>query len=280
MKTVFITGASSGIGKETAIYFHNKGWNVVATMRKPEQENQLINLKNVTCLYLDVLDEQSIKEAVFVAINSFGKIDVLINNAGYSALGVFESASNDQIKRQFDTNVFGLMNVTREILPHFRENKSGTVVNIASVAGRMGFPLFSLYNGTKWAVEGFSEALYYELKKLGIKVKIIEPGPIKTDFYGRSMDITKKDNLTDYNEIVDKPKETIEGIYKFLGIPKFKHRFKNFKQVEVNGLKYDDNIFGKGMHTIKTKRLTKTKRDIKKILPKEIIDTYGKIQFV
>jgi short-subunit dehydrogenase len=113
-----------------------------------------------------------------------------VNNAGYAVYGPFEATTPAQVMRQFDTNVFGLMQVTREFLPLFRQKQGGVVVNVASIGGRIGFPLYTIYNSTKWAVEGYSEALQYELKPLNIKVKLIEPGVIKTDFYDRSMDIT------------------------------------------------------------------------------------------
>jgi short-subunit dehydrogenase len=199
-KTIFITGSSSGIGRAIAEYFQQNGWNVAATMRSPEKDEHLGSLKNVNLYQLDVLNETTINEAIKNTITDFGGIDVLVNNAGYGLVGAFEASTEEQIKRQFDTNVFGLMNVTRAILPYFRENKKGTIINIASVGGRITFPLYSLYHGTKWAVEGFSESLHYELKQFGIKVKLIEPGAIKTDFYDRSMEVMKKEGLTVYDD--------------------------------------------------------------------------------
>jgi len=208
-KTVFITGASSGIGKATAIYFSRNNWNVVATLRNPENEKELSLNENILLVKLDVTDETSIVLALAQALQRFGKIDALINNAGYGSLGSFESATAEQIKRQFETNVFGLMAVTRNILPHFRANKSGVIVNIASIAGRLSFPMFSIYNSTKFAVEGFSESLRFELDSFGIKVKIVEPGPIKTDFYSRSMDLFDVESLDEYKEIVSKVTATM-----------------------------------------------------------------------
>jgi short-subunit dehydrogenase len=128
----------------------------------------------------------------------------VVNNAGYGLVGAFEAATPEQIERQFQTNVFGVMNVCREILPVFREQKRGTIVNIASVGGRITFPLYSLYHATKWAVEGFSESLQYEVELFGIRVKIIEPGPIKTDFYNRSQDLTRRKGLTVYDSFIEK----------------------------------------------------------------------------
>ena len=129
-KTILITGASSGIGKDTAKYFQSKGWNVVATMRSPENEKELTTLDNVFVTKLDVLDLDSIDSAIANGIQRFGKIDVLVNNAGYGAYGPLESFPREKILRQFNTNVIGLMDVTRSILPHFRQNKNGVVINI------------------------------------------------------------------------------------------------------------------------------------------------------
>lgn len=187
-KTILITGASSGIGKATAIYFQQQGWNVIATMRSPEKERELNSLENVQLEKLDVLDLASIDQAIENGISRFGKIDAILNNAGYGAYGPLESFPRENIIKQFNTNVIGLMDVTKAIIPHFRANKDGVIVNISSIGGQMTFALGSLYHGTKYAVEGISESLHYEMKEIGIKVKIVEPGFIATDFGGRSFD--------------------------------------------------------------------------------------------
>jgi NADP-dependent 3-hydroxy acid dehydrogenase YdfG len=203
-QTIFITGASSGIGKETAKYFQLKGWNVVATMRNPEHETELIGLENVFVTKLDVLDLESISQAISKGIEKFGGIDVLLNNAGYGAYGPLETFPREKILRQFNTNVIGLLDVTRAILPHFRDNKKGIVMNVSSMGGKMTFPLGSLYHGTKFAVEGISESLRYEVEEFGGKVKIIEPGAIATDFAGRSFDFNTDEKLSAYQNIVSK----------------------------------------------------------------------------
>jgi NAD(P)-dependent dehydrogenase (short-subunit alcohol dehydrogenase family) len=203
--TVFITGASSGIGRETARYFSEKGWNVVATMRHPEsRKTGLESLANIELLHLDVLDRDSINTAVTAALAKYGTIDALVNNAGYAAFGPFEASTPDAVERQFHTNVTGLMDVTRTVLPIFRKQGHGIIVNVSSAAGRMTFPLYSLYNSTKWAVEGFSECLAFELRPFNIRVKIIEPGIIKTDFYDRSKDASSMKDVPAYNALVEK----------------------------------------------------------------------------
>ena len=185
-RTVLITGASTGIGRATAQHFQTQGWNVVATMRSPEDGADLATLPRVIVTRLDVTDSSSISAAVAEARAAFGGIDVLVNNAGFGAYGPLEITDMEVIRRQFDTNVIGLLEVTKAVLPTMREQRSGVVVNISSVGGRMAFPLGSLYHGSKFAVEGLSEALTYELAPLGISVKVIEPGLVDTDFAGRS----------------------------------------------------------------------------------------------
>ena len=202
--TVLITGASSGIGKATAKYFQAQGWNVIATMRSPDKETDLKALDNVLVTALDVTDEASITAAVAEGLDRFGAIDALINNAGFGAYGPLEAFSMDRIRRQFDTNVIGLLATTKKVLPHMRAARSGTIVNISSIGGKMTFPLGTLYHGSKFAVEGLSEALHFELEPLGVRVKIVEPGMIKTDFGGRSFDFQNDDSLTDYQDLVAK----------------------------------------------------------------------------
>lgn len=202
--TIVITGASSGIGKATAHFFQARGWNVIATMRTPEKETDLTTLDNVLVTRLDVTDEASITTAVEAGLARFGQIDVLLNNAGYGAYGPLEAFPMENIRRQFDTNVIGLLAVTKAVLPHFRAQQSGTIVNISSVGGKMTFPMGTLYHGTKFAVEGLSEALHYELEAIGVKVKIVEPGAIATDFAGRSFDFTNDETMVEYQGIVQK----------------------------------------------------------------------------
>lgn len=203
-QTIFITGASSGIGKATALYFQDRGWNIVATMRDPAQAGDLAALPRVLVTQLDVTDAASITAAVDAAQLQFGCIDAVVNNAGYGAYGPLEAFDMEGIRRQFDTNVIGLLEVTKAVLPLMRAQGKGVIVNISSIGGRMTFPLGTLYHGTKFAVEGLSEALHYELEPLGIRVKIVEPGMIATDFSGRSFDFRQTPDLTAYQPVVDK----------------------------------------------------------------------------
>lgn len=205
MKTVLITGTSSGIGKAAVQYFQQKGWQVAGTMRRPEKETELSKLDNVKLYALDVTDNDSVKKAIQQTIEDFGGIDVVVNNAGYGLAGPFETATEDQIHKQYDTNLFGVMRVIREVLPHFRARKSGTILNVTSVGGLVALPFNSLYHGTKWALEGFTESLFFELEPFNIKVRLVEPGGVKTDFAGRSLVMTTSDSDNHaYDEILQK----------------------------------------------------------------------------
>lgn len=204
MKSIVITGASSGIGKATAKFFAERDWHVAATMRQPENGTELNQINNISLYSLDVTHEASIQTTVQQILTDFGTVDVVLNNAGYAVMGPFEATTDEQIRRQFETNVFGLMNVTHAFLPHFRANQAGMFINVSSIGGLLSLPFMSLYHGTKWTVEGFSESLSYELRKLGIQVKIIEPGAIQTDFISRSMVRAVQPGLDAYNEALGK----------------------------------------------------------------------------
>ncbi len=209
-KTVLITGASSGIGKASAALFADRGWDVVATMRNPDDGADLADRDNVLITKLDLLDSASIESTVAAGLERFGTIDVLLNNAGYGAYGPLEATPMSVIRRQFDVNVFGLVETIQAVLPSMRAQRSGIIVNISSVGGRMTYPLGTLYHGSKWAVEGLSEALHYELATLGIGVKIVEPGGVNTDFGGRSFVFTHDPELTDYQPLVDMAAAALE----------------------------------------------------------------------
>jgi NAD(P)-dependent dehydrogenase (short-subunit alcohol dehydrogenase family) len=190
--TLLITGASSGIGAATVQRFLAEGWQVFATMRQPAHST-LIAHPNLHVLACDVTQPDSIQACVQTVLTLTDHLDVLVNNAGYGLIGPLELATTAQIKQQFDTNVFGLVQMMQAVLPTMRQQQHGLIVNVASIAGRTCFPLYSLYHGTKWAVEGISESAAYELAPHGIRIKVIEPGPIKTAFYDRSMHTTGVD---------------------------------------------------------------------------------------
>ncbi|MBE9461653.1 SDR family oxidoreductase [Dyadobacter subterraneus] len=202
-KTVLITGASSGIGKASAQYFAAKGWNVIASMRTPEKETELVDNNHIFVTRLDVQHPETIELAIQQGITRFGKIDVVVNNAGYGQYGVFEAVTPEQVQEQFDVNVFGVMNTIRAILPHFRERKQGMIINISSGAGRFTLPLISLYNASKFALEGFSEALSFELAALNIGVKIVEPGGTTTNFIKVSEEKISLKPLPEYDRFIN-----------------------------------------------------------------------------
>ncbi|KAF9658493.1 SDR family oxidoreductase [Tenacibaculum sp. ZH5_bin.1] len=200
-KTILITGTSTGIGRATAILFSKKGWNVIASMLDHQKETELTTLENVLVTEMDITKPKTIESTIKKGIEKFGRIDALVNNAAYGQYGLFEAATPDQIENQFRVNVFGTMNVTRAILPHFRNNKQGTIINISSAGGRIGIPLISLYNSSKFALEGFSESLSYELSSQNITLKLVEPGGVATPFHEVAKDNYAFDSkLTDYNE--------------------------------------------------------------------------------
>lgn len=186
MKTIVITGASSGIGKATAKYFAEKGWNVAATMRHPEKEKELSQLKNIKCFQLDVTDSDSIDKAYSAVRREYGAIDALFNNAGYCLFGPLELSSEEQIRKTYETLLIGLTLVTRKFIPALRENGGGVIVSTSSVGGVMTLPLTPTYHASKYAVEGLMEGLSYELHPFHIECKIVEPGGIQTDFWSRS----------------------------------------------------------------------------------------------
>ncbi|MEM8738821.1 MAG: SDR family oxidoreductase [Planctomycetota bacterium] len=182
-RVALITGSSSGIGRAAAEHFAQKGWGVAATMRSPEVRRPWAEELDVFCPALDVTDPESIASAVTQTLERFGRIDVVVNNAGYGLMGPLHGATDEQLDTQFRTNVLGLIAVTQAVLPALYESR-GTVVNVSSIGGRIGFPLGSAYHATKFAVEGLSESVRYELANHGVKVRLVEPGGIRTDFLG------------------------------------------------------------------------------------------------
>lgn len=202
-KTVLITGTSSGVGRATAKYFAKNGWNVIAAQRNIVNKGELQKFENVFFVSLDLTDKDSIKNAILESLKSHGQIDVLINNAGRGMHGVFEGVKPNDIEEIFRINVFGLMEITKRVLPHFRENGKGLIVNVSSMGGRVGLPLRSIYNSSKFAVEGFSEVLRYELQPFNIRVKVVEPGFVQTMFH-QSLSMIREDSVRMYKEQTDR----------------------------------------------------------------------------
>lgn len=200
MKTILITGASSGIGKETAILFAEQGWNVAAAVRNDEKLLMFADYKNIRPYHLDVNKKESVISGVEQVIKDYGQIDVIVNNAGIYTTNPLEMTSDGVIYNIINTNIKGVLHTTKIVLAHFRENKSGTIINVSSMAGRAAFPFQSVYHASKWAVEGFTESLYYELKPMGIRVKIIEPGIVKTNLYESVSDFTFENYPLEYQD--------------------------------------------------------------------------------
>ena len=188
-KVWLITGCSTGFGLELAKATLARGWPTVATARRPEALDELVarHGDKALAVRLDVTDPASIEGAVAQAEAKFGQVDVLVNNAGYGYISAVEEGEDDQVRAQFDTNFFGLVAVTKRVLPGMRARRSGHIVNISSIGGLVGFGATGYYHATKFAVEGLSESLNIEVAPLGIKVTIVEPGPFRTDWAGRSL---------------------------------------------------------------------------------------------
>ena len=190
-KTVLLTGCSSGIGLLAARLFARKGWNVVATARRPESLAEFADQPHVLTVPLDVRDEASIQAAVRASLARFGQIDVLVNNAGYGLFGPLEGAAHGELEAQFATNVFGAAAMMRAVLPSMRERRDGVIVNISSVAGHVDFPFGSAYIATKFALNGLSSSARHELALFNIRVKLVEPGAFKTNFVAGSLEHTE-----------------------------------------------------------------------------------------
>lgn len=185
-QVILITGVSSGIGKATAELFAQRGWQVVGTVRDVEKSQGDFHDEKIVLKKMEVTDEQSIHQVMNWIEQEYGRLDVVVNNAGFGLFGAFETCSEQDIEQQFAVNVFGLMRVTREAIRVMRKQGSGTIIQISSMGGRFTFPFYSLYHATKFSVEGFTESLAYELAPFNIQVRLVEPGAIQTDFYSRS----------------------------------------------------------------------------------------------
>ena len=184
---IFITGSSSGLGRAAARLFSCRGWKVVATMRHPEKERELADLAGVALLPLDIMEPTQIERAAEESIRR-GGVDVVFNNAGYGMAGPLEGMSDEQILRMVNTNLMGAIRTTKAFIPHFRAKRAGLFINTTSIGGLITVPFNSIYHATKWALEGWSESMAFELSQLGIGMKTVSPGGMKTDFFTRSFD--------------------------------------------------------------------------------------------
>jgi NAD(P)-dependent dehydrogenase (short-subunit alcohol dehydrogenase family) len=209
-KVAVITGSSSGIGFESALILARNGYTTYATMRSPDKDTSMKAVVQneglpIRIVQLDVTDDSSVKIAVDHVMSEAGRIDVLVNNAGYPLGGAFEDLAMEEIKSQFETNFFGPIRVTQAVLPTMRKQRSGRIINMSSGNGIFGFPGISAYVSTKFAIEGLSESIAYELEQFGIKVILIEPGFIRTNILNAAV-VAKKaqDPASPYSEMVQK----------------------------------------------------------------------------
>ncbi len=206
-QTWMITGASSGFGRLMAEYLHGVGATVIATARKADDLRDLTTrYAGILTVPLDVTSADSIAKAVADAVGYTGKIDVLVNNAGYGVCGAVEEVRASEYLPMFDTNFFGLVDMTKALLPQFREQRSGAIINFSSIGGLIGSAGWGFYNATKFAVEGLSEALFAEMAPFGVRVMVVEPGPFRTDFLGRS-GVQAKVRIPEYENTVGKVRE-------------------------------------------------------------------------
>ena len=221
-KVAVVTGSSSGIGLETSLLLARNGFYTYVTMRNLDKSKTITDLKqkeklSLEVLKLDVTTDESVKEAIQRITNEQGRIDVLVNNAGYALVGPFEELSIEEFKEQFETNVFGVIRVTQSVLPIMRRQKCGTIINISSIAGKIGFPLTSAYVSSKFALEGLYESMAYEVEEFGIKVILIEPGVIKTNF-DNNLKVGKRVSIVPNSSYAEMTQKRISG---------FKPRFEN-----------------------------------------------------
>ncbi len=192
MPVWFITGCSTGFGRELAMHLLERGYTTVVTARNPDDVRDLAKVRNALVLKLDVTDQDQIDKAVKTAEEKLGRIDVLVNNAGIGYFAAVEESEEEQVRRMFDINVFGLSRMIQAVLPGMRKQRKGFIVNFSSIGGLCSFPALGFYNATKFAVEGLSEALWQEVEPLGIKVMLVEPSGFRTDWAGRSANESKQ----------------------------------------------------------------------------------------
>jgi NAD(P)-dependent dehydrogenase (short-subunit alcohol dehydrogenase family) len=261
-KTIFITGSSSGLRRAAAKLFASKGWNVVATMRMPEKETELASISGVKLMALDTTDSDQIQRVAQDVI-AHGGVDVVFNNAGYGMAGPLEGFTDEQIVRMIDTNLMGAIRVTKAFVLYFRQKRAGLFINTTSIGGLIAVPFNSIYHATKWALEGWSESMAFELGQFGIGMKTVSPGGMRTDFFTRSFDTGKHEA---YDALVDKvmnvirdpkqmatysfPEEIAAVVYEAATDGKDQLRYvagEDAKATYAMRLKVGDETFRKGM---------------------------------
>lgn len=214
-QVAIVTGSSSGIGFETALALARNGFTTFATMRKLAKKEEIQSIGSreklpIHVVELDVTSESSVSDGIQKIITQAGRIDVLVNNAGYGVMGAFEDLSLSEVREQFETNFLGIIRVTQAVLPTMRKQKTGRIINISSVAGKIGLPGSGAYCSSKFALEGISESMAYELEPFGISVVLIEPGPIKTNFAGGMMMAKRAQNpASPYSGLMQRMSSTI-----------------------------------------------------------------------
>jgi len=218
-KVAIVTGSSSGIGFETSLMLAKNGFNVYATMRdlsKSEKIRKIADDKKLSLEVgqLDVTIEQSVENAISAIVEQEGQIDVLVNNAGYGLMGPAEELTIDELRDQFETNLFGVLRTTKKVLPVMRRNQHGTIINLSSIVGKVGIPAMSGYVSSKFALEGLMESMRYELEPFGIKVVLVEPGVIKTNFLNSSVYAKKAlEQISPYRTLIQKMGDDIGSMF-------------------------------------------------------------------
>ena len=279
-KIAVVTGSSSGIGFETSLLLARNGFYTYATIRSLDKSSKLVDISNeednnlsLDVLQLDVTDDKSVKDAINIIADKQGRIDLVVNNAGYGSTGAVEDFSIEEIKAQFDTNYFGALRVIQSVLPLMRNQRTGIIVNISSIGGRIAFPFSPSYASTKFALEGLSEALQYEVDQFGIKVILIEPGIIKTNFLDN---IKRAKRATDpnspYNELLQRRIERLKTLFENGTAP------EEVAKVILKAVTSDNNekldlryVVGSDANSLLEKRKTMSETEFSKFMSQNVL---------
>jgi NAD(P)-dependent dehydrogenase (short-subunit alcohol dehydrogenase family) len=278
-KVALVTGSSSGIGHEISLALAREGYHTYATMRNVSKAEQIQNVAkkeklNITTLQLDVDNDKSVNNAIDKIISESDRIDVLVNNAGFGIVGLAEDVRLDEFKKQFETNLFGTVRLIQRVTPIMRRQQNGFIINISSVAGRIGFPGMSAYISSKFALEGLSESLRYELGQFGIKVIIIEPGMIKTNFFNTMKILRTKhdDDNSKYDTLMDKVITGIKTMAEF-GTPPSQVADAVIKAINDNEKSLPRYMVGNDAQMFLEAKKTKTDIEFEEYLKKELFSS-------